>query len=132
MLCTDTPCFAVERVGMPEIVHMWVDYARARIGLDQYQAALAGLPEGSSVGLTALRDTDMAAGHAWIDAIGIPPVGGDIALPVSGFEFNCPQSPRHSTCSGGRFRMFPSGNIRQHQHGDADRHDDPKEPLGGI
>ena len=59
---------------MPEIVPVHMDDSRARIGLNQYQVALTGLSKGASVGLTALRDTDVATSHARIDAIGIGPV----------------------------------------------------------
>ena len=59
---------------MPEIVRMWVDFVLTWIGLDQYPVALAGLSEESPVGLTGLRDSDMAPCHSWIDAIGILPI----------------------------------------------------------
>jgi len=88
---------------MPEIVRMWVDFVLTWIGLDQYQVALAGLSEESPVGPAGLCDSDMAPCHSWIDAIGILPIRGNVALPVGGLEFDRPLSSRHSLRSGGRF-----------------------------
>ena len=75
---------------MPEIVRVWVDFVLAWIGLDQYPVALAGLSKGSPVGLTGLRDSDMAPCHSWIDAIAILPIRDNVALPVSRLEFDRP------------------------------------------
>jgi hypothetical protein len=51
-LRTDTPRIAVEGVGMPEIVRVWVDLVLAWIRLDQHPVALAGLAEESPVAFT--------------------------------------------------------------------------------
>ena len=40
---------------------MWVDFVLTWIGLDQYQIALAGLSEESSVGSAGLRDAPARA-----------------------------------------------------------------------
>jgi hypothetical protein len=75
---------------MTEIVRVRVYLVTAGIGLDQYQLALAGLPEGPPIRLPILGQTDMASGYAWIDSIGILPIGGDVALPIRRFEFDRP------------------------------------------
>ena len=88
---------------MPEIIRVWVDFALTWIGLDQYPVALAGLSEESPVGPAGSRDSEMAPCHSGIDAIGILPIRGNVALPVSGLEFDRPLSSWHSLRSGRRF-----------------------------
>ena len=59
--------------------------------------------DNAPVGPAGLCDSDMAPCHSWIDAIGILPIRGNVALPVGGLEFDRPLSSRHSLRSGGRF-----------------------------
>src|SRR6185503_6134260 len=124
MACAHAPGLAVERVGMSEIIRMGVDHAGARIGFDQDLSRLTRLAEEPPIGFAVLRHAEMATGHAWRDAIGIIPRGGDFALPVGGLVFDCAQGPRHAFCPGRRLGMFRPAGIRPQQHGNADRHDD--------
>ncbi len=98
---------------MPEIVCVCVDFASARIGLDQYLAAFAGFPEESTITPTVLRDTDMTTCHSWLDPIAVLPIGGDVAFPVGGLKFNRSFSSRHSLFCG-RWFMLGIGSIEEH------------------
>jgi hypothetical protein len=95
MFRADAPRLAVERIGMPQIVHVGMDYAGVRIGLDQGLGALASFPEEPAIGSTVFGHTDMTPGHAGIDAISVFPIGGDVPFPITRFVFNCPERAWH-------------------------------------
>jgi len=90
---------------MSQIVGMDMDNAGARIGFDQDLIALARLAEESPIGLAALGHTDMASGHTWRDPVGVIPISGDFARPVTGFVFDRAQSTQHAFCPGGWLGM---------------------------
>ena len=98
---TDAPFGAIERIGVPRIVGVAVEFIGARVRFHEKPARQAGFAEHAAIGGAGLTSTNMTAGHSWGDSVGIDPPSCFSLDPVIWLELDRPYRTGNAPCANG-------------------------------